>query len=143
MDKKECYKFNSCEAPICPLDPSAREAIWFIDEPTCVKSPIPDWVKTQHRITRALMKLRSPSSVGYFKISMLERKPKITKSLAGITENKASYRKDDKTLEEEWLRKHHPIAPKDPISKERREKILKALEKGRRSKSGKIDTDNP
>lgn len=52
----ECSSFGKCSAPICPLD-HPENAIWYPTEPTCVKSPMPKWIKKQRRIAKKTKRL--------------------------------------------------------------------------------------
>lgn len=35
MDMKECTKFHTCSAPLCPLDPDVFKRAYLRDEPVC------------------------------------------------------------------------------------------------------------
>ncbi len=52
MDR--CRSFETCDAPLCPLDPDLHERIWYSDEPVC-KSRVYGqhrWIRKQRSIQR-------------------------------------------------------------------------------------------
>jgi len=55
MTGEDCRYYESCKAPICPLDEqSPKHSIWYPDEPICrARKDVPaDWLKIQKRIAK-------------------------------------------------------------------------------------------
>lgn len=50
----ECPSFESCSAPLCPLDAKLTDRIWYTDEPVCSGRAAKGcrWVKKQRSIVR-------------------------------------------------------------------------------------------
>lgn len=76
----DCRSFEKCSAPICPLD-HPENAIWYKNESTCTKSPIPKWVKRQRRIAK---KTNNPDD--YFTLKIL-----MSTGRTGINPEKREY----------------------------------------------------
>jgi len=51
---ENCPKFNTCSAPLCPLDPELKKRIWFWDEPICRNPEFKNlrWIKKQKSIQK-------------------------------------------------------------------------------------------
>ena len=49
-----CPSFESCSAPLCPLDPGLADRIWYSDEPVCFGRAGAGcrWIKKQRSIVR-------------------------------------------------------------------------------------------
>jgi hypothetical protein len=59
---KVCNYFDTCDAPLCPLDEkSLRSGIWYPDESICKKKNPPEWVKRQKRYLKKLERKTSTS----------------------------------------------------------------------------------
>lgn len=113
VTSKECPRFDSCSAPICPMDEQSLECSgWFPDEDICVKeefSKLP-WLRNQRKISRKANDLE-----GYFNLRMLSRDCIIGRAISGIdpdSENSEDFQT------ERWLEKH-PV--KVPVSEEERQ----------------------
>jgi hypothetical protein len=123
MKAIECPFFNSCNAPICPLDENKEKAIWYSNEAICKNTEYSDldFIITQKKITK-VNKTRSVK--GYFTFKMLNQKIIVRSGIQGINEDTPI--ESSSILEENWLRKHRPIS-KDGIEK-RRVNMRKARE---------------
>jgi hypothetical protein len=76
-----CSLFESCSAPLCPLNPSSLNGVWYPDEEICrsrsqVNRP---WIKAQRRLAKV-----AGSGAGYFTLDMLGRLVVIRKGIAGL-----------------------------------------------------------
>ena len=115
----ECRLFETCEAPLCPLQENAiKHGVWYADENICRARKFQSlpWVKKQKRIA----KLRLTAEDGFFSVKMLESLNRTTKSLkAGDP--------DDFDSEAKWLKQR--AGKRARVSQERRNsKARKARE---------------
>ena len=64
---KECPKFDTCSAPLCPLDPELKKRIWYWDEPICKNKKFQKlrWIKKQKSIQKRKFKswLKKPITI--------------------------------------------------------------------------------
>ena len=126
MEAKECIRFDSCSAPLCPLDEnSLNNGIWYFDEEICHLREfchLP-WIRNQKKIAK---KARDYDS--YFTLRMLEQNCMIKAGITGIdseTPLDAVEREEKK-----WLN-NQPV--KKELSQQEREAQLKHLKKMRES----------
>lgn len=51
---KECSSFNTCDAPLCPLDKDIHDRIWYSDEDICQGrgGSGKRWIKKQRSIVK-------------------------------------------------------------------------------------------
>jgi len=68
MSSPDCWNYENCSAPLCPLDRESETCGWFPDEDVCILKDAPAWVKVQ----RKLSKYGIPWTAGYFTIEMLK-----------------------------------------------------------------------
>lgn len=86
MKAKDCKRFDSCSAPLCPLDVSnLKNSIWYADEVIC---PLREFCKTtmvnnQNKIAR-----RTRDLYTYYTKKMLEQKCIIRNGITGIDPDK-------------------------------------------------------
>jgi hypothetical protein len=95
-NKNECSLFETCEAPLCPLqESSTKHGVWYADETICRARRFQSlpWVKKQKRIA----KLRLTAEDGFFTVKMLNSLDRITKSLKGADP-------DNFDSERQWLK---------------------------------------
>ena len=97
MKAEECLKFETCGAPLCPLD----EEIC-----TSIKCGNKDWIRNQRKI-----KKRAANRNFYFTYEMLCRNCQIRRGIDGLDPDNTSFsdfsdKKADKKAEESWLKKH-------------------------------------
>lgn len=82
MIPSDCRKYDTCNAPICPLDEqSLKCGIWYPDEEVC---PVRDyvalpWVQSQRKILK-----RAGRTDRYFTLSMLERNCIVKGGIEGL-----------------------------------------------------------
>jgi len=76
-----CTLYESCLAPLCPLDPSSLKGIWYPDEEICRSRSQGNrpWIRAQRRLARV-----AGSGAGYFTVEMLGRLAVIRKGIAGL-----------------------------------------------------------
>jgi hypothetical protein len=96
---KECPRFDSCSAPLCPMD--IVGSIWYPDEEICTSHAFGSllWIKNQKKISR---KCRDLS--GYFNLEMLSHNCQIKGGITGLDPDSTNL--DDKKATLNWLRKH-------------------------------------
>lgn len=121
MNLKNCSKYESCSAPICPMFSGFKEAIWYADEEICQnKELFPDKpvLDSQNKIKR-----RDRSKETYYTYDMLNRSCIIKGGITGIDPDK-----DEEPQVNSWL-KAHPV-PSDDQVKARSERMKKNIEEG-------------
>ena len=98
MEAKECKRFDSCSAPICPL---YGGDIWYPDEEICKLQAYchEPWIHNQKKIAR---KVRNKDF--YFTLEMLCCNCIITTSTEGLDPDKTDYQ--DERAVKNWLRIH-------------------------------------
>ena len=122
MIPEQCPFFNSCNAPICPLDENKGKVIWYSDEAICKNRDFSDleYIKTQKKIAKVNKK---HSVKGYFTFKMLNRKIIVRSGIQGINDDIPI--ESLSLSEENWSRRHKPI------SKEGLEKMRGNVKKAR------------
>ena len=76
-----CTLFESCFAPLCPLDPLSLKGIWYPDEEICRSRSQGGrpWIRSQRRIAKV-----AGHGAGYFTLEMLDRLVVIRKGITGL-----------------------------------------------------------
>ena len=77
-----CTLYETCNTPLCPLDGSSLNGIWYPDEENYrsrTQGNLP-WMKAQRKLSRV-------AAGGYFTIEMLNRLVVIRKGIAGLDPN--------------------------------------------------------
>lgn len=105
--RPDCPKYDTCSAPICPLDPSSlKHCIWYPGEEICTNPRFREdlWIQNQKKITKALG-LRPTNDpvfgLGYYNYVMLQRRFIVRKGIRGIDPNEK-----EAPQVEKWLRDH-------------------------------------
>jgi len=77
-----CSLYETCIAPLCPLDRSSLEGIWYPDEEICHSRTQGNhpWLKAQRRLSKV-------AAAGYFTVEMLNRLVIIRKGISGFDPN--------------------------------------------------------
>ena len=77
-----CALYETCLAPLCPLDKISLNGIWYPDEEICRSRTHGNlsWLKAQRRLSRV-------AATGYFTVEMLNRLVVIRKGIAGLDPN--------------------------------------------------------
>jgi hypothetical protein len=100
LTAKDCPRWDSCSANICPLD-LIDNAAWYPDEEICTSrtySTLP-WIKRQRKIAR---KVRNKDY--FFTLDMLNQDCIITTATEGLDPD-ADFA-DTETLVKRWCKKH-------------------------------------
>ena len=107
MKAIECSYFDSCNAPICPLDKKKGKAIWYSDEAICKNPEYSDleFIITQKKIAKVN---KTHSVKGYFTFKMLNQKIIVRSGIQGINEDTPV--ESLSLFEENWSRRHKPIS---------------------------------
>ena len=103
-DSKQCKHFDTCSAPLCPLDASSLGGgLWYPDEDICkVRRFQQDrWIKNQKKIKKV-----GSYETGYFTKEMLDRRLFVKKGIKGIDPDK-----DGPTQIKKWLDSHPDRKP--------------------------------
>jgi len=104
---EKCPYFDSCNAPICPLDEHKENAIWYSDEAIC-KNPeysSLEFIKTQKKISR----LNKKHVVnGFFTYNMLNRSLRVGSGLKGLNEDTDFNML--KKHEQNWILRHRGMS---------------------------------
>ncbi len=128
MQKWECRHFETCEAPLCPLDKvSLEHGIWYPDEGICKVKEFQAllWVKNQKKIKKAS---NPNSSDTYYTVRMLNNHIVVRKGIKGLDPDKAVSKKDEQV----WINARK--LKKKTLSQEEKRKRLEALKKAREAK---------
>jgi hypothetical protein len=100
-----CGLYETCIAPLCPLDQSSLNGIWYPDEEICrsrTHGNLP-WIRTQRKITRA-------EATGYFTLEILNSIRTIRKGITGLDPNI-----EEKPQLKRWVELHEKKRQK-PVS---------------------------
>ena len=91
-----CALYETCFAPLCPLDKSSLSGIWYPDEEICRSRSHGNlsWIKAQRKIARA-------ATTGYFTLEILNSIRTIRKGITGLDPNV-----DEKPQLRRWLDLH-------------------------------------
>jgi hypothetical protein len=124
---EKCPYFDSCDAPICPLDESKEKAIWYSDEAICKNRDFSDldFIKTQKKISKLNKKYEV---IGFFTFKMLNRSLIVKKGLEGLNEE-SDFNKLRK-YEQNWILRHKGI------SNELKTEMVDRLSKGKSENDG-------
>lgn len=98
MSNNSCKHYQSCNAPICPLDERSLKGIWYPDEEICISSMHGNltWIKAQKKIVKA-----SAQTNHYFTVEMLKTNCLIRKGIIGLDPDI-----DEKQQLQRWLQEH-------------------------------------
>ena len=110
----ECSKYESCSAPLCPIDGGG---VWYPDEEICHK--FKEVTKTQRKI-----QARARDREKYFTLEMLTRNCVIGKGIKGIDPER-----EEREQVNQWLSKHKP---KRQLTREEIEKKRELFKKNLR-----------
>ena len=119
--------FDSCNAPICPLDENKGKVIWYSDEAICKNRDFSDleFIKTQKKIA----KLNKTHVVnGFFTYNILNRSLRVRSGLEGLNED-TDFNKLSK-YEHDWILRHKGI------SIEQKAEMVERLNKGKTENGG-------
>jgi hypothetical protein len=74
-----CTLFESCHAPLCPLDAASLKGVWYADEEICRSRTYANlpWVRGQRKIGRV-------GARGYFTLEMLRINCIVKRGIAGL-----------------------------------------------------------
>ena len=102
---KKCQFFDSCNAPLCPLDEqSVKRGCWFPGEEICRQLHHPAWVTRQYKVAR---KLPHDMESGCFTVRMLQRNCRINTGTRGVDPDKGPAHEQ----EDAWLKEHPELVP--------------------------------
>ena len=79
-----CTLYETCNTPLCPLDGSSLNGIWYPDEEICrsrTQGNLP-WMKAQRKIAKSANR-----TSGYFTLAMLNRNCIIRPGITGLDPN--------------------------------------------------------
>jgi len=107
MKAIECSYFDSCNAPICPLDENKEKAIWYSDEAICKNRDFSDleFIKTQKKVSKLNKKY---AVCGFFTLKMLDRCLIVKRGLEGLNEESNSNRLSK--YKQNWILRHKGIS---------------------------------
>jgi hypothetical protein len=117
MKATDCKRFDSCSAPICPLNQCS--GTWVADEEICRSSSFSSegWLQNQKKIAK-----RTRDFETYYTYTMLQRNFIIGKGITGLDpDHDISELEQDETR---WLN-FHP--EKHIINEEKREQLKKRM----------------
>ena len=107
MKAIECPYFDSCDAPICPLDENKEKTLWYSDEAKCKNRDFSDheFIKTQKKVSKLNKKY---AVYGFFTLKMLDRSLIVKRGLEGLYEEFNSNRLSK--YEQNWILTHKGIS---------------------------------
>ena len=119
MTKKECNHFDSCSAPICPLDAESLEnCYWFPDEEICKNTAEKkNWIKRQRKIARVVEDKET-----YYTVAMLKHNCQIKQATKGIDPDGTDGERE--AAEEKWIASRETIKE---LSPERKKELAEKL----------------
>lgn len=130
---ESCKYFNTCSAPLCPLDEESIECgIWYADEEICKLLTVPGWVKKQRRIKKKDIQ----NEAGFFNVEMLKSSFSVTGGLKGI--NADLPEKETPAAVKKWLKAH----PGREITKEQKAKLRDRIASVRAAKKGRLSNES-
>ncbi len=100
MEAKECPRYETCSALICPLN-FHKEYIWFPDDEICRN---PDYSKLRFIRNQKKIAKKAKDKSKYFNFQMLNRNCRITKGITGLDPEK-----DERLQLKKWLTLHPPL----------------------------------
>jgi hypothetical protein len=107
MTPEQCPYFESCGAPICPLDPNKESAVWYPFEKICRNKEFKNltFIINQKKIAKINKKHEVQ---GFFTYNMLNRTLKVRIGFSGLNVNKDI----DKIAKNErlWIQRHKGIS---------------------------------
>ena len=89
---EDCGQFETCNAPMCPLDPELSRKVWFPDEKICTSKkfgPGLKWIENQRKI-----KKKKSDSTLCFTLGMLDRPFIIKKGIVGVSPDSKDFAGD-------------------------------------------------
>ncbi len=110
---RDCPFWNSCSAPVCPVDKAKENMIWYSEEEICINR---SFSNLQFIITQKKIKKKHPD--GYFTFKMLNRDI-IVKKINGVEADPPEYierrgeeavRKWYEKRETNWLSIHREVS---------------------------------
>jgi len=96
MTAAQCRLYETCLAPLCPLDRCSLNGIWYSDEEICRSRTYGNlpWIKAQRKIARV-------KAGGYFTLEMLNDIRTARKGMTGLDPNE-----DEKSQLQRWIDLH-------------------------------------
>jgi len=128
MAAKDCRRYESCNAPLCPMDEkSLKSAIWYPDDEICRLNEFCNeiWIDRQKRIA----KKRNKNT--YYTHSMLQHNCIIGKAISGIDPDCPL--EDIEKATESWKKKHPEINISDKRRKESSERMKRLQQEKKRA----------
>jgi hypothetical protein len=118
-----CHRFETCSAPLCPLDPKSLAAgRWFPSETICHRSSA--MVAKQRKVAR----LGLNDEAGYFTASMLNVDFLVRRGIHGLNPDRPLSERENE--EAKWLAAHPGISP------QRRAQMRELATRARAASSG-------
>jgi len=122
LKSDQCRHFDSCSAPLCPLDEKHLKAgIWYPDEEICRLKKITDWIKRQKKIAK-----KTKDKDTYYSYEMLNRNCKVGTGMTGLNPDIAE---EPQLIV--WLKKH-PL--KKALSEKQKNNLVEARKKRQTTK---------
>jgi len=96
MTAAQCRLYETCLAPLCPLDRCSLNGIWYSDEEICRSRTYGNlsWIRAQRKIARV-------KAGGYFTLEMLNDIRTARKGMTGLDPNE-----DEKIQIRRWIDLH-------------------------------------
>ena len=135
MTQDDCRLYETCSAPLCPLDrASLLNGIWYPDEEICRSRTVGNlpWIRQQGKIAKSA----SPTD-RYFHPEMLQRNCIVKKGIAGLDPDEI-----EKSQLQKWLDDH---PERKELSEEKKTILRQRAKEGRFWVKGsrRCDTGQP
>lgn len=98
MTDNKCRNFDTCNAPLCPMDERSLKWLWYTTEDLCIlrMAKPPRWIKAQR-------KLRRIKAQGYYTLAMLSHDCIIKRGTEGLNPDLEA---EESIQLERWFRDH-------------------------------------
>lgn len=122
MEARECPRYETCSATLCPLN-FPEKSFWYPCDEICKNRDYSnlDWIKNQKKIAK-----KAKDGSKYFNLQMLNRNCRITKGITGLDPEE-----DEGPQLKKWLTLH---PPKKEMSLAQKKIVVERFRKYRRSK---------
>ena len=125
MLRDDCTRFDSCAAPLCPLDEGLPDLCWYPkEEEIClsIKQKNP-FIKVQRKIIK---KIQPENAMTYFTIEMLNKINTVSSGIKGIDSDK-----DEKQELKKWMGKSGKSKKRPILTIEEKKVLSDRLKKAR------------
>ena len=129
MERWDCKYFDTCNAPLCPMDQvSLEHGIWYADEEICRLKQFfsLEWIKNQKKIAK-----RTNDTDTFYTVNMLDRKLQVKKGVRGLDPDAPN----TKAMEKKWIESRQWTgAKKKDLTEEEKEVLRERIKVARKKR---------